>query len=128
MRFTTQLLPKRSENLGIVLLNHPKPLHALTIDMVHCFLDVLQQWYQDETLNAILVRSSAAKVPAFCAGGDVKQVYLAGMRADSHHGQGILGIGTADFFRDEYTLNYMLAKSPIPQISIWDGIVMGTNY
>lgn len=127
MRFTTQLLPKRSGNLGVLLLNNPKPLHALTIDMVHCFQDVLQEWFKDETMKAFLIRSSEAKVPAFCAGGDVKQVYLWGQNSDEGmvHGQGIVGVGTADFFRDEYCVNYMLAKAPIPQISIWDGIVMG---
>jgi enoyl-CoA hydratase/carnithine racemase len=128
MRFTTQLLPKRSGNLGVLWLNNPKPLHALTIDMVRCCQDVLNEWYKDETMKAFLVRSSEAKVPAFCAGGDVKQVYLAGCAGNDAgpHGQGIAGVATADFFRDEYIMNYLLATSPIPQISIWDGIVMGT--
>jgi hypothetical protein len=129
MRFTTQLLPKRSGNLGVLLLNHPRPMHALTIDMVRCCQDVLTEWYRDETLKAFLVRSTEAKVPAFCAGGDVKQVYLAGIQAPADesrpNGQGIAGVATADFFRDEYIMNYSLATSPIPQISIWDGIVMG---
>jgi enoyl-CoA hydratase/carnithine racemase len=30
-----------------------------------------------------------------------------------------------DFFRDEYIMNYMLAESLAPQVSIWDGFVMG---
>lgn len=120
------------------MLNHPRPMHALTIDMVRCCQDVLTEWYKDETLKAFLVRSTEAKVPAFCAGGDVKQVYLAGCQAPADendddtgtpprrpHGQGIAGVATADFFRDEYIMNYLLATSPIPQISIWDGIVMG---
>jgi Enoyl-CoA hydratase/isomerase len=95
--------------------------------MVQCCQDVLKAWINDETMTAFLVRSSDAKVPAFCAGGDVKQVYLAGCNTESGpHGQGIIGVPTADFFRDEYIMNYMLATSPIPQISIWDGIVMGT--
>jgi enoyl-CoA hydratase/carnithine racemase len=104
-------------------------MHALTIDMVRCCQDVLKEWYKDETLKAFLVRSTEAKVPAFCAGGDVKQVYLAGIQATADesrpHGQGIAELATADFFRDEYIMNYLLATSPIPQISIWDGLVMG---
>jgi hypothetical protein len=104
-------------------------MHALTIDMVRCCQDVLTEWYKDETLKAFLVRSTEAKMPAFCAGGDVKQVYLAGCQAPANesrpHGQGIAGVATADFFRDEYIMNYLLATSPIPQISIWDGVVMG---
>ena len=60
--------------------------------------------------------------PAFCAGGDVKACYLAGLSKDESERE-----LTADFFREEYQLNYMIAMQPphIPQVSIWDGVVMG---
>jgi enoyl-CoA hydratase/carnithine racemase len=32
---------------------------------------------------------------------------------------------STDFFKEEYEMNYMLGTSPIPQVSIWNGIVMG---
>lgn len=144
MRFTTKLLPSRSGNLGVLLLNNPKPLHALTLDMMHCFQDILKQWYQDDSMAAILVKANGAdtKVPVFCAGGDVKQVYLSGMNVNTTatdgdddgsklsittitHGQGVPGLDTAEFFRQEYYVNHMLATGNKPQISFWDGIVMG---
>ena len=58
--------------------------------------------------------------PAFCAGGDVKKVYLAGIGKEDKS-------LTADFFREEYQLNHMIAtQAPhMPQVSIWDGVVMG---
>ena len=55
--------------------------------------------------------------PAFCAGGDVKAVYLAGLSDDKSL--------TSDFFREEYKLNHMIATQQVPQVSIWDGVVMG---
>lgn len=55
--------------------------------------------------------------PAFCAGGDVKAVYLAGESDDKAL--------TIDFFREEYKLNHMIATQKAPQISLWDGVVMG---
>jgi len=57
--------------------------------------------------------------PSFCAGGDVKAVYLAGLAEDKAH--------TADFFREEYELNHLIATQlpHMPQVSIWDGVVMG---
>ena len=57
--------------------------------------------------------------PTFCAGGDVKAVYLAGLAEDKAH--------TADFFREEYELNHLIATQlpHMPQVSIWDGVVMG---
>jgi len=60
--------------------------------------------------------------PAFCAGGDVKAVYLAGIAKDDD-GKAL----AADFFREEYMLNHQIATQPphVPQVSIWDGVVMG---
>ena len=56
--------------------------------------------------------------PAFCAGGDVKAVYLAGL-SDTEKSL------TAQFFREEYKLNYLIASQQVPQVSLWDGVVMG---
>ena len=103
MRFTTKLLPSRSGNLGILQLNNPRPLHALTLDMIQCMGDVLEQWYADDSLVALLVKSShETKTPAFCAGGDVKRVYFSGKEDAGTHGQGVHGLHSADFFRQEY--------------------------
>jgi enoyl-CoA hydratase/carnithine racemase len=142
MRFTTKLLPSRSGNLGIITLNNPEKLHALTLDMCYSFQDVLSQYCKDESLRAILVKSSnntnnsSQKKPAFCAGGDVKQLYEAGTQPPQSnkddgralwHGQGQPGVPTADFFRNEYYVNHMIAtmNDRIPQISIWNGVTMG---
>jgi enoyl-CoA hydratase/carnithine racemase len=124
IRFTPKLLPSRKGNLGIFELNNPKPLHALSLDMINCMTDVWKEWMTTD-VSAFLVKSSPdSKVPAFCAGGDVKAVYQAGINGQGH-GNGSPGMLTADFFRNEYTLNYLLAKSEIPQISFWNGLVMG---
>lgn len=57
--------------------------------------------------------------PVFCAGGDVKAVYLAGQMREA--------VLPADFFREEYRLNHQIASQPphTPQVSVWDGVVMG---
>jgi enoyl-CoA hydratase/carnithine racemase len=126
MRFTTQLLPSRSGNLGVLLLNNPKPFHALTLEMMTAFQDVLKVWYQDDSMKAILVKSSKeSKKPAFCAGGDVKRVYLSCVQDEGVHGVGTPGLNSAEFFRQEYLVNHAMATANKPQISLWDGIVMG---
>jgi len=144
---TTRLLPSRRGNLGLLTLNNPARLHALTYDMMRCFEDVLTQWYKDDSLKAIIVKSSSPEpttaaaddddssdkkkkppTKAFCAGGDVKQVYLSGLKpppGGGEHGQGRPGLDTADFFRQEYRVNYLMATARKPQVSLWDGIVMG---
>lgn len=71
----------------------------------------------------------------------MKRIYMAGMGLSQNpvdvqayqtnqHGYGIPGLKTTDFFQQEYQLNYKISMQnqhlvSIPQISIWDGIVMG---
>lgn len=87
---------------------------------------VLKQWQKTGVRATLMIGSPYEKKgkikPAFCAGGDVKKVYLAGI--DKEDNKSSL---TADFFRDEYQLNHMIAtQAPhMPQVSIWDGVVMG---
>jgi len=111
MRFTTKLLPSRSGNLGVLTLNHPKALHALTLDMIHSLQDVLQEWSNSQ-IRCILLKSSQEdlKRPVFCAGGDVKAVWKERQ---------------ADFFHQEYLVNHQIATMDIPIVSFWNGIVMG---
>lgn len=124
MRTTTRLIPSRTRNVGFLALNNPKSLHALTFDMVHYMHDVLQDWKQQQQqeqqqqqddkdkspLRAIVIKSTSAKRPAFCAGGDVKEIY----EKENYR-----------FFYDEYQLNHAIATSSVPIVSLWDGVVMG---
>ncbi|CAJ1968012.1 unnamed protein product [Cylindrotheca closterium] len=110
MRTTTQLIPSKIGNLGVLALNNPKSMHALTFEMVHYMRDVLQAWKQDKSLQTILIKSINSQRPAFCAGGDVKEIY-------EHENY--------RFFFDEYQVNHDIATSSIPIVSLWDGVVMG---
>ena len=129
IRFTIKVLPSVSKQLGIITWNHPQALHALTLDMIYCVQDVLLAWCQPSSssshqLKAILFKSSTydptqQKVRAFCAGGNVKDVYLSGIPTttssptSSHqhpHGYGHDGLMTSDFFRQEYIMNHMLSQ------------------
>lgn len=127
MRSTTRLIPSRSKNLGIILLNNPKALHAVTRDMVDCADDVLREWNNDPTIKAILIKSSKeAKRASFCAGGDVKSVYLQGL--DYHRNESDKEVQKPeDFFRYEYKVIHKLASciDKVPIVSFWDGFVMG---
>jgi len=137
---TTKLLPSRSGNLGIFELNNPPTLNSLDLDMVRSINHVLPPWQSDATLRAtLMIGRHGAKRPCFCAGGDVKSVYMSGKglsgnqadeeAAQTHqHGYGHRGLLTADFFREEYQMNHTLATQDhhnMPQVSIWDGVVMG---
>jgi enoyl-CoA hydratase/carnithine racemase len=123
--FTTQLLPSLSSRLGILQLNNPKSLNALTLEMIRSMTPTLDAWQASGIVRATLMvgtpyeKKDGNTTPAFCSGGDVKSVYLAGMSNDL--------VLPAEFFREEYRLNHTIATQPphLPQVSIWDGVVMG---
>jgi len=156
MRFTTKVIPSRTGNIGRIHLSNPSSLNALDLDMVRFLNDLLPSYTaSSSSLKATILTSNTNKRKVFCAGGDVKSVYMAGKglngnEADIHafeaqkHGYGYYdptangnsngqsgkdAITTAAFFREEYQLNHKIAQQyerySIPQISIWDGIVMG---
>mmetsp|Transcript_5766 Transcript_5766/g.9724 ORF Transcript_5766/g.9724 Transcript_5766/m.9724 type:complete len:393 (+) Transcript_5766:200-1378(+) len=125
MSTTLQFLPSLSANLGILQLNNPASLNALTLEMIRSMTPILRQWQKTGVRATLMVgapyeKNGKTKRSAFCAGGDVKKVYLAGIGKEDKS-------LTADFFREEYQLNHMIAtQAPhLPQVSIWDGVVMG---
>lgn len=103
---------ERSGAAGIVTLTRPQALNALTHKMVLALSRALTAWQVDGDVALVVVKAEGR---AFCAGGDILQVYEAGR----------LGNPPVDFFADEYRLNAQIARFSKPYISLIDGIVMG---
>ncbi|GAB5507938.1 MAG: enoyl-CoA hydratase/isomerase family protein [Rhizobiaceae bacterium] len=97
---------------GIVTLTRPKALNALTQRMVNALAAALDAWRNDPAVELVIVRAEGR---AFCAGGDIVDVYKAGLE----------GRLLVDFFADEYRLNAAIEAYPKPYIALIDGIVMG---
>ena len=111
----TQDIPfERRGAVGLVTLNRPAALNALTLGMVRAYARQLDDWERDATLGAIVLRGAGGR--AFCAGGDVLAIYEAGRSGDRL---------TRDFFREEYTLNYRIGRLKIPHLALLDGVTMG---
>ncbi|HYD78228.1 MAG TPA: enoyl-CoA hydratase/isomerase family protein [Paucimonas sp.] len=104
--------------IGHIILDRPKALNSLSLDMVRKLTRILLAWKDDAAIRAVVVRSSSDK--AFCAGGDIRFFYDAG-RATPQGGSALI----EDFFTEEYTLNHLTHFYPKPYIAILDGIVMG---
>lgn len=109
--------------LLIMELNRPKALNALTLDMCNDMRKVLSESVNHPTSNvsSFIVKGSGEK--AFCAGGDIKTLYnsvIAEAKVEPTPGK-----MHVDFFRYEYILDHMLGTSQKPQVSFWNGIVMG---
>ncbi len=109
-----EVIATRRGPLGILTLNRPKALNALTHGMVRSLDAQLRVWRDDPDVSAVCVVGAGDR--AFCAGGDV--IALA------KDGDGVVDM-RRDFFRDEYILNHLIHNFPKPYIPLIDGISMG---
>jgi len=100
---------------GVITLNRPKALNALSLNMIRSLWDILSVWKDDPSVRVVVLEGAGEK--AFCAGGDIRAVYEAGKA-------GQFDICDA-FFREEYTLNCLIRNYPKPYISLIHGIAMG---
>jgi enoyl-CoA hydratase/carnithine racemase len=116
--YTTDVLAERVGHLGLITLNRPKALNALSLAMVRELNHVLQQWQHDAQVRAVVVRGSNKEGPfgAFCAGGDIRYFHQAALSGD---------VTLEDFFTEEYSLNHLIQNYAKPYIALMDGIVMG---
>jgi len=100
---------------GIITLNRPKALNALTLTMVRTMAGALDQWEKDAEVGRVIIKGEGGK--AFCAGGDIRILYDLG-KAGRHAEQ-------LDFWREEYRLNRRIKLYSKPYVALVDGIVMG---
>ncbi|MET9608467.1 enoyl-CoA hydratase/isomerase family protein [Streptomyces sp. NPDC006512] len=99
---------------GVITLNRPEALNALTHAMVLTVTAALAAWERDPAVRQVLVRGAGER--GLCAGGDIRAIH-----ADAKSG----GTASLDFWRDEYRLNARIARYPKPYVALMDGIVMG---
>ncbi len=100
---------------GIISLNKPGTIHALTLEMVHAMTEALIGWKRSRKVKVVIIDHAEGR--GFCAGGDI--VFL----RNSAMTDG--GVSGRKFFHDEYQLNHLLFTYPKPVIAFMDGIVMG---
>ena len=100
---------------GRITLNRPKALNALTYDMCMEMDVALRSWRDDDAVDLVVIDAAGDK--AFCAGGDIAELYASGKRGDFAFGR--------TFWRDEYRVNAYLAEYPKPMVSFMQGFVMG---
>ncbi len=104
--------------IGHVCLNAPETLNALSLDMIDKLFATLTQWQTNDDVVCVILSGSGDK--AFCAGGDVKNLYQSIIDCD----YGDNAYATA-FFSREYRLDYLIHTYGKPLIGWGNGIVMG---
>ena len=61
-------------SVGLITLNRPEALNALSLAMVRDLSALLRKWRDDDSIEAVAVRGSnkSGVFGAFCAGGDIR--------------------------------------------------------
>ena len=109
-----EVLFAREGAAGIVTLNRPKALNALTLGMVRALHPRLRAWAADPDVELVIIEGTGEK--AFCAGGDIRALHDWGRAGDRN---------VIDFYREEYRLNTFIKHYPKPYVALMDGIDMG---
>ena len=100
---------------GRITLTREKALNALSYDMCMAIDAALKDWATNDAVKIVVIDARGEK--AFCAGGDIAELYATGTKGDYDYGR--------TFWRDEYRLNARLSEFPKPIVSFMQGFVMG---
>ncbi len=109
-----EVLFERRGRLGVITLNRPRAVNALTAGMVGQLLEQLTAWADDDGVATVLVQGAGDR--GLCAGGDIVAIYR-----DMLEG----GERTAHFWATEYRVNSLIARYPKPYVALMDGLVLG---
>jgi len=109
------ILFERPGAAGLVTLNRPQALNAVSLPMVRALSKQLAEWETDPAVTRVIVTASGGR--AFSAGGDLRALYDLG-RAGRYD-------EALTFWREEYALNAAIKRYRKPYVALIDGIVMG---
>jgi enoyl-CoA hydratase len=112
---TDEIIARVQGHAGIISLNKPATIHALTLDMVHAMTATLQKWATSKKVHVVIIDHAEGR--GFCAGGDITFLRNSALNDGGATGR--------KFFHDEYQLNHLLFTYPKPVVAFMDGITMG---
>src|SRR5437016_11904570 len=115
MTSDADILFERRGTAGLIILNRPQALNAVTHAMVRVLAEQLAAWATDAAVTRVVI--TAAPGRAFSAGGDLRALYDLGCAG--RHGEALT------YWRDEYRLNALIKHYRKPYVALIDGIVMG---
>jgi len=108
------LIVGREGSAGIIRLNRPKAINAMTLEMSIGIDAALDLFETDPAVGVVVLEGAGER--GLCAGGDIRGLY------ESSLAGGDLG---ARFWRQEYIMNARIGKYPKPYVAFMDGLVMG---
>ncbi|EJU12214.1 enoyl-CoA hydratase [Sphingomonas sp. LH128] len=112
---TDEVLFRREGVAGVISLNRPKAIHALTLAMCEAMSAQLTAWATDDAVEVVLIDHAEGR--GFCSGGDINLL--------RHSALNDGGVEGRRFFFEEYRLNHQLFTYDKPIVAFMDGITMG---
>ena len=112
---TDEILFERRGAAGLITLNRPAALNAVTHAMVLRLRAQLDTWAGDPSITRVVIMAAGNR--AFSAGGDIRHLYDLGQTG--RHAEAL------QFWRDEYPLNVAIKNYRKPYVALIDGLVMG---
>lgn len=109
--------------IGVATLDAPARLNALSHAAINALRGQLDRWRHDEQVAIVILQSSSDK--AFCAGGNLRELYVAETAAGNGRGSGRVSDYVRAFFADEYCLDHALHTYSKPVLCWAHGLVMG---
>jgi enoyl-CoA hydratase len=106
---------RREGRAGRITLDRPEALNALTWEMSLAIEAALADWRGDPGVEVLIFDGAGER--AFCAGGDIAEIYRRGRAGDLTYAR--------DFWRDEYRMNAGIAAYPKPTVAFLHGFTMG---
>jgi enoyl-CoA hydratase len=100
---------------GRITLMRPEALNAMTYEMCLEIEAALDAWRENDAVKLIIMDATGER--AFCAGGDIADLYAQGSKGNYAYGQ--------KFWADEYRLNAKIFTYPKPIVSFLQGFTMG---
>ncbi len=113
-----EVIFKVQNGVGVITLNRPDRLNALTFNMVKSISKHLISWEKDDNIKTVIIEGAGEK--AFCAGGDVVN-----LRRQVIEEGGPPTELSRNFFYEEYLLNYKINQYSKPFVALIDGVTMG---
>jgi enoyl-CoA hydratase/carnithine racemase len=117
-----ELACENGHKIGLVTLNSPRSLNALSSDMIDLLYPQLDTWKNQDDIAAVFIQGEGDK--AFCAGGDIVHMYNAMKQASNEK----LEAGSPEittYFTKEYALDFLIHTFNKPFVVWGSGIVMG---
>src|SRR5213080_2056503 len=105
------LIARREGACGVIRLNRPRAINAVTLEMFRDVDKALDAFETDPAVSVILLEGAGER--GLCAGGDIRALW------ESSQVKGDLG---KILWREEYILNARIASFRKPYVAFMDGI------